>query len=132
MGFRKHQESKTHQEAVEVVITLPQTASNVGELLSKAHKQEREFARNMLGLILSRQGLALRGSDDAESNLIQLLRLRAEDNPQLLRWLDRSSKKYRIAGKFGGDLNLAVWRSFSEPPNLIPPKCLLCTGAYGT
>ena len=100
MGFRKHQESKTHQEAVEVVITLPQTTSNVGELLSKAHKQEREFARNMLGLILSsvkylaRQGLALRGSDDAESNLIQLLRLRAEDNPQLLRWLDRSSKKY--------------------------------------
>ena len=99
MGFRKYQESKTHQEAVEVVITLPQTASNVGELLSKAHKQEREFARNMLGLILSsvkylaRQGLALRGSDDAESNLIQLLRLRAEDNPQLLRWLDRSSKK---------------------------------------
>ena len=40
--------------------------------------------------------------------------------------------KYRIAGKFGGDLNLAVWRSFSEPPNLISPKCLLCTGAYGT
>ena len=28
---------------------------------------------------------------------------------------------YRIAGKFGGDLNLAVWRLKHEPPNLIPP-----------
>ena len=24
---------------------------------------------------------------------------------------------YRIAGKFGGELNLAVWRSILQPPN---------------
>ena len=82
------------------MITLPKTTGNVGELLSKAHKEERQVARDMLLLILSsvkylaRQGLALRGGDEAESNLIQLLRLRAEDNPQLNKWLDRCAKKY--------------------------------------
>ena len=29
---------------------------------------------------------------------------------------------YRIAGKFGGELNLAVWRSILQPPNLKSAK----------
>ena len=29
----------------------------------------------------------------------------------------RSLAVYRIAGKFGGELNLAVWRYAYEPPN---------------
>ena len=28
---------------------------------------------------------------------------------------------YRIAGKFGGDFNLADWRIDNKPPNLNPP-----------
>ena len=36
-----------------------------------------------------------------------------------------------IARNFGREVKLVVWRSFSEPPNLIPLKCLLCTGTYG-
>ena len=28
---------------------------------------------------------------------------------------------YRMAGKFGGEFNLVVWRLKHEPPNLIPP-----------
>jgi hypothetical protein len=32
------------------------------------------------------------------------------------------NRQYRIAGKFGGELNLAVWRSILQPPNLNPPK----------
>ena len=28
-----------------------------------------------------------------------------------------NKSKYRIAGKFGRDLNLAVWRSVLQPPN---------------
>ena len=44
---------------------------------------------------LARQGLALRGGgDDAESNLIQLLQLRAEDNPNITQWLRISARKY--------------------------------------
>ena len=100
MAFRKHQDSKTHREAIEAVITLPKTTADVGELLSKAHREEKVAARDMLTIILSsvrylaRQGLALRGDDDTESNLIQLLHLRAEDKPQLMKWLERSSRKY--------------------------------------
>ena len=43
---------------------------------------------------LARQGLALRNAEESSSNLIQLLRLRAEDHPQLTSWLERSQKKY--------------------------------------
>lgn len=99
-AFKKYQVSKMHCEAVEAMITSPKTTSDVGELLSKAHREEKELARDMLQSILSsvrylaRQGLALRGDDDAESNLIQLLQLRAEDNPPLIQWLQRSSGKY--------------------------------------
>ena len=69
MAFKKHQESKTHREAVEAMVTLLNTTPDVGELLSKVHKKEKETARDMLRIILStvrymylaRQGLALRG-----------------------------------------------------------------------
>ena len=97
-AFRKHAQSNTHAEAV---VTLPKTTADVGESLSAIHKQEKEQARYMLYKIISsirylaRQGLALRGGgNDANSNLIQLLRLRAEDIPQLLKWLDKQSKKH--------------------------------------
>ena len=82
-------------------MTLPRSTRNVGELLSAAHKAEKELARDMLLVILSsvrflaRQGLALRGDgSDASANLIQLLRLRAEDNPAVLKWLDKSARKH--------------------------------------
>ncbi len=32
--------------------------------------------------------------------------------------------KYRIAGKFGGDLNLALWRSGSRSSILNPPTLI--------
>ena len=82
-------------------MTLPKTTRDIGEQLSSAHRAEKEQARAMLYLILSsirflaRQGLALRGdSSDHESNLIQLLRLRGEDKPEILHWLDRHVKKH--------------------------------------
>ena len=42
---------------------------------------------------LSRQGLALRGDNDS-ANLTQLLRLRAEDKPEMLQWLDKHKHKH--------------------------------------
>ena len=51
MAFRKHQDSKTHREAIEAVITLPKTTADVGELLSKAHREEKVAARDMLTII---------------------------------------------------------------------------------
>ncbi len=98
--FKKHKESKTHLEAVEAMITLPKSTPDVGELLSSIHKNEKEEARNVLKTIISsvrflgKQGLALRGHDEEQSNLVQLLRLRAEDNPLLGKWLERTWRKF--------------------------------------
>ena len=93
--------SNTHREAVEAVVTLPQTTQDIGEQLSRAHQEEKRNAREMLRVILSsvrflaRQGIAFRGSgDDSDSNLVQLLRLRAEDNPALLKWLEKKGNKH--------------------------------------
>ena len=99
-AFRKHQECKTHHEAVKVMITLCNTTSDVGELLSNAHKRKNELARDMMRIILSsskylvRQGLLLQGGDDVtEFNFIQMLQLRIEDNPNLREWLQKSARK---------------------------------------
>ena len=43
---------------------------------------------------LARQGIALRGHNEENSNFIQLLNLRAEDDDNLKEWLLRKSKKY--------------------------------------
>lgn len=44
---------------------------------------------------LARQALALQVSGgDSSANLIQLLRLQAEDKPQKGKWLDRSAHKH--------------------------------------
>jgi hypothetical protein len=43
-------------------------------------------------MFLLRQGLALRGHLDEDSNLIQLLKLRSTDNTFLKQWIDQ--KKY--------------------------------------
>ena len=37
---------------------------------------------------------AARRGNDEDSNFIQLLRLRAEEKPQILKWLEKSSKKH--------------------------------------
>ena len=41
---------------------------------------------------LARQGMALRGHDQMDSNLIQLLKTRAEDVPELTNWIE--NKQY--------------------------------------
>ena len=43
---------------------------------------------------LARQGLAMQGPTDAESNFNQLLKLRANDVPLLTDWLQRKKDKY--------------------------------------
>ena len=43
---------------------------------------------------LARQGLAMQGHTDAESNFNQLLKLRANDVPLLTDWLQRKNDKY--------------------------------------
>ena len=46
-------------------------------------------------MFLGRQGIALRGHDDSESNFMQLMKsVRACDDPKIIDWLQKKSNKY--------------------------------------
>ena len=67
---------------------------NVGVQLDKQCKDEKEchrflFLKQLSSLkYLVRQGLAIRGHESMESNLIQMLKTRAEDVPELNQWIE--------------------------------------------
>ena len=79
-----------------LLVIIPNSTSDVGEMLSSAHAEEKAENRKMLSTIIStvcylgRQGLPLRGhyksadiSDEKgeiDCNFLQLLKLHAEDD----------------------------------------------------
>ena len=79
-------------------------------MLNQSHAEQKDENRQVLLKIfssvryLSRQGIAFRGrwkTDDpkilngeSNSNFIQLLRIRAEDNPNLQKWMDKCQDKF--------------------------------------
>ncbi|XP_053398113.1 zinc finger MYM-type protein 1-like [Mercenaria mercenaria] len=98
--FKKHENSECHKEAVERSITLPKQTKDIGETLSSAHAQEKMNNRHQLLKILrsirflARQGLALRGHDDNNSNFIQLLKLHGQADDSILTWLEKKTDKF--------------------------------------
>ena len=129
-GFHQHEMSEAHMEAVTRYVTAPGTAlGDVGELLSKQHVQEKSKNRKVLLMMLSnirylaRQALPLRGNWDVNtateenSNFHQLLKLRAEENPKILEWLQRKGDKYtspEIQNEMLKALALGMLREISE------------------
>lgn len=69
-------------------------------MLSSSYKEETAVNRRCLKTIaenihfLARQGIALRDGDEKDSNFMQLLFLRASNDPELLLWLERKTNKY--------------------------------------
>lgn len=80
-----------HKLAVEKLCTIPATCHNVGEMLSNSIAAEKENNRHCLlkvvsGLkFLARQGCGIRGHDDKEGNLLQLMKLLGESDPKVIR-----------------------------------------------
>ena len=102
--FNKHEKTVSHHQAVE---KIPRTSGNVGDMLSSDYKNQKPENREMLQIILSsirflsRQGLSLRGrfktadvAGEVDSNFVQLLKTIAEDNPNILKWMDRARDKF--------------------------------------
>ena len=94
--FNNHETSACHKEAVLRTITLPATTQDNGECLSKEHQREKMERQQCLLKILSnirflaRQGLPLRGhGSGTDSNFIQLLKLRAQDDQRIEGWLTK-------------------------------------------
>ena len=88
------------------MITLPSSTKNVAESLSNALKREKLERRQCLLKVLSNirflawQGLPLRGHGDHEtqtesdSNFVQLMKLRGEDDSRIAGWLEKKTDKY--------------------------------------
>lgn len=122
IGFRNHELTGCHREAVEVIISLPVTTMDIGAHLSKQYAQEKELNRKMLIKILSciqfldRQGLPLRGhGDDSDGNLLQLLKY--QGGSEIEDWLQRKTSKYtshEIQNSFLKNMALDALRNVTE------------------
>ena len=70
ISFKNHEASASHKDALQVVVVIPSTCQDVGELLSQEHAREKRENRHCLLCILSnvrflaRQGLAFRGDSE--------------------------------------------------------------------
>ena len=91
VAFRQHEKSVCHKLAVEKVITLLATTSDVGEMLSTALARDRANNRHFLLKILSslqylaRQGCAIRGHDDkCDGNLYQLMKFVSKNDSKVI------------------------------------------------
>ena len=132
-AFKKHDNSEVHKHAVEKLYILPSTTKDIGESLSVAHGKEkqrnREYFLKVLQNIrfLARQGIALRGDGNEDnSNFMQLLKLRANDDSLINDFLTKKTDKYtsptvvneiiqimalRILRNIAGCIQNGVWYS---------------------
>ena len=98
--FRRHEQSKCHLESIELMVTLPHSVQDIGEVLSSVHAQGKSMNRKMFIKILQhiqylvRQGITLRGHDDNESNFLQLFKLWGHDNHDMNNWLEKKGDNY--------------------------------------
>ena len=100
--FGIHASSKCHKEAVLKMVTLPSSTKNVAESLSAQLKRENLerrqcFLKVLLNIrFLARQGLPLRGhgGHESDSNFVQLMKLRGEDDSRMTGWLEKKTNKY--------------------------------------
>ena len=101
-AFRKHEGSQCHREVTQALVLLPQQVRDIGEVLSNEHRQEKAMNRNMFMMILqtlsflARQGLAIRGHGDENSNFHQLLLLRSTDCQDIIDWLKKRAINIQV------------------------------------
>jgi hypothetical protein len=94
--FRVHEASSFHRKAVETLAAIKKSV-NVAAACSAGKLKQMKDARTALMKIISsvqflcKQGLAVRGHTDSDSNLTQLLKLRSEDIPEVKAWLERTA-----------------------------------------
>ena len=93
--FEQHAQSSSHKEAL-LKIELLEQPTIVSQLNSQ-QKKEQKIRREMLLITLSslkflvRQGLPVRGHEEIEGNLMQLLLLRSQDCAGLRQYIDNGN-----------------------------------------
>ncbi|KAK7925889.1 hypothetical protein WMY93_008199 [Mugilogobius chulae] len=97
--FRNHEKSTLHR-ASSAVVAAAKSNINVATQISAAKQKQIADARKALLAIFSSiqylmcQGLSIRGKTDEDSNIIQLLKVRAQDIPELKSWLAQKENKW--------------------------------------
>ena len=92
--FAVHHKSESHRLA-EFHLAHMSKQSNISCQLNKQIKDDQQLARKCMNVIfnairyLARQGLALRGHETDGGNLMQLLKFKSKDSPDLKTWLMR-------------------------------------------
>jgi len=91
-AFIKHEESSCHIACVAVLTNIKHginVHSKINDEAVKQRVQNTDCLRIIISTVkhLARQGLSLRGKNDAEGNLKQLLLIRSSDIPALAAWL---------------------------------------------
>ena len=93
-SFRHHENSLCHKEAVEKLLILPATTTDVGELLSSTLAKQKADNRHCLMKVitslqyLARQGCSIRGHDEKEGNLFQLVVLQSKDDVKVDHYIE--------------------------------------------
>ena len=95
--FMEHQLSKTHTAAMAYEYVVPKCGDIVELMVSEQQDKrllERKYLLKIMECIryLARQGLALRGHEEGDGNLTQLLKLMCKDNADILRRIDGEMK----------------------------------------
>ena len=121
-GFKTHEASECHREAIEV-IELPRKCADIEEKLSAYHSKEKSKNWQTFSTILrnihflAQKGLALSGCIEEESNFIQLLKLEGGVDSQVDQWLKKKSGKYthpEIQNECLQLMSLTILREISE------------------
>lgn len=117
------------------MITLPKTTRDIGEQLSQQHASQKQKNRDALHEIMSsarflcRQGLALRGNrDERDSKFMQLLRMKAERDPNLLEWLKRKENVYTspiIQNEIIKTFGIQILRDLASDLQKSPFLCIM-------
>ena len=91
--FNRHSISECHRECISKArsLTRPSIVDQLSSEASKAKCRNRRMFLKVLSSLqyLLRQGLAIRGHKDEDSNLYQLLKVRCEDCRELSAWLKK-------------------------------------------
>lgn len=122
-GFNKHESSKCHEQAMQRLIEIPKSTKDVSQLLqSNLTDLQSQSRASLLKIIsclryLARQGLPLRGhGDDKDSNVTQLLKFRAEDDPAFKEWLEKKQAftSPEIQNEILKEMSLLILRDIVE------------------
>jgi len=127
--FHKHESSDSHLETIARYVTAPTTArGDIGELTSEQHSLEKSKNRKILLTILSnirylaRQALPLRGdwvpqtTSEENPNFHQLLKLRSQESPLILEWLQKQDNEFtspEIQNEMLEEMALGILRQIS-------------------